>query len=72
MGKKYLVRIRSDFMRWFENTGAAPHAVIEADDEAEAERKFRESIPIVVEEVVLDEPNPPKPREVAGHEGDQG
>ena len=64
MTKKYLVRIRSDFMRWFGNIGVTPHAIIEADDEIEAERKFRESIPIEVEEIILDEPKPPKPPEV--------
>ena len=65
MARKYLVRIRSDFMKWFEGMGVAPHAIIEADDEIEAERKFRESIPIEVEEIILDEPKPPK---VAGGE----
>jgi len=68
MAKKYLVRIRSDFMRWFENVGVAPHAIIEADNEIEAECKFRESIPIEVEEIILDEPKPPKPPEVSGGE----
>ena len=43
MAKKYLVRIRSDFMRWFENIGVAPHAIIEADNEIEAERTLDEN-----------------------------
>ena len=62
MAKKYLVRISKDFMRWFEKVGVTPHAIIEADNEIEAERKFRESIPIEVEEIILDEPKPPKPK----------
>ena len=64
--KRFLVRIRADFIRWFRDLGGVPHAIVEAESEEEAIARFRESIPIVAEELILDEPEPPTPkREVA-------
>jgi len=68
--KRYLVRISADFIRLFKDLGVAPYAVVEAESEEEAIARFRESIPIVAEELILDEPEPPTPkREVSSSEG---
>ena len=60
MAKKFLVRIKHDFIEWFKNMGGVPSAIVEADSEEEAIAKFRDSIPIVAEEIVMEEMEKPK------------